>query len=324
MTVRRIMKIPAEFHFGALPRIEAWRVETLGYDHPHDAYAHHESVLASVRVSELCGLPFADASTSLVSRAKRTLVDARRDGMDDYKLLFQLDGKSTIIQGDDIDEIATGDIGLLDVSRPIDLVPRSESGRWIGLHFPRKSLVSQLGFEPQAGLCWRGDALPTRLLFRLLRDAIDDGSAALGPGESDVQLAIYHLVGAMFGASAPDGSGLLSQADKLFQRVRGIVKRHLSDPDVGPVEVAAEAGISVRYLQKLFAARGTTYGYFVRSMRLDHATRLLDGRAGTATKLPLAAVAYACGYRDYAHFARNFRARFGHTPGSFQDRARLQ
>lgn len=318
------MKIPGEIYFSPRQRIEAWRAETLAPDHPHDAYAHYESALASVRFAELFGLPFADVSTALISRAKRTRSDAGRDGMDDYKLLFQVAGETTVIQGDDINEIATGDIGFLDVSRSIDLVPRSESGRWICLHFPRKSLVSHLGFEPRVGICWRGDALPARLLFRLLQDAIGDSSTAPGSAETHVQLAIYHLVGALFGASTPDASGHLSPADKLFQRVRCIVTQHLCDPDVGPVEIAAEAGISVRYLQKLFAARGTTYGYFVKSMRLDHATRLLDSRAESGAKLPLAQVAYACGYRDYAHFARNFRARFGHTPGRFRDNARLQ
>ena len=89
-----------------------------------------------------------------------------------------------------------------------------------------------------------------------------------------------------------------------------------SDPDVSPAEVAAEAGISVRYLQKLFAARAITFGHFIRSLRLDHAAQLLRQQTSIKATLPLTEVAYACGYRDYAHFARNFRARFGCAPGA--------
>jgi AraC-like DNA-binding protein len=318
------MKLPSEVQFNQEARFEAWRADIVQPDRQPDADTlSEETLLAAVRYTEVFGLLAADISTTPLSRAKRTRDDARRDGMNDFKLLFQIDGQSSVVQNDRVSELATGDLGLLDVSRPIDLVPRGNSGRWIALHFPRRTLVSHLGFEPRGGLCWRGDALPTRLLYRLLQDnTTDDGDAASGTAQSHVQLAIYNLVGALFGAS--DSSGHLSQADKLFQRVSGIVRQHLCDPDVGPAEVAAEAGISVRYLQKLFAARGTTYGHFVRSARLDHATRLLDGRAEGAAKLPLTSVAYACGYRDYAHFARNFRARFGHTPGSFRDNAGLQ
>jgi AraC family transcriptional regulator, positive regulator of tynA and feaB len=163
-------------------------------------------------------------------------------------------------------------------------------------------------------LCWRGDALPSRLLGRFLADAGEESTAALGSTEFYLQLAIYNLVGALF-----DSSGLschFSSSDKLFARLCAITKRYFSDPDVSQIAVAAEAGISVRYLQKVFAARGTTFGHFIKSLRLDHAAQLLRQQNSINTGLPLTEVAYACGYRDYAHFARNFRARFGCTPGA--------
>jgi AraC-like DNA-binding protein len=31
---------------------------------------------------------------------------------------------------------------------------------------------------------------------------------------------------------------------------------------------------------------------------------------------PLSEIGYACGFRDYTHFARKFRRRFGHAPGA--------
>jgi len=36
----------------------------------------------------------------------------------------------------------------------------------------------------------------------------------------------------------------------------------------------------------------------------------------TKTGQPLSDIAYACGFRDYTHFARGFRKRFGAAPGS--------
>jgi AraC family transcriptional regulator, positive regulator of tynA and feaB len=49
---------------------------------------------------------------------------------------------------------------------------------------------------------------------------------------------------------------------------------------------------------------------------LDHAARLLHRRASLGTSQPLSEIAYACGFRDYTHFARKFRQRFGHSPGA--------
>jgi AraC family transcriptional activator of tynA and feaB len=128
-----------------------------------------------------------------------------------------------------------------------------------------------------------------------------------------MQLAVYDLLGALFASSDP--RPVSRPADKLFARIRGLVKDGFADPDFGPREVAAVAGISLRYLQKLFTARSTTCSEFIYSLRLDHAARLLHRRASLGTGQPLREIAYTCGFRDYTHFARKFRNRFGHSPG---------
>src|SRR5262249_14021316 len=105
-------------------------------------------------------------------------------------------------------------------------------------------------------------------------------------------------------------------ADKLFGRIRKVVKDGFADPDFGPVEAASQVGISLRYLQKLFTERGSTCSEFIYSLRLEHAARLLQRRSSLGTGQPLSDIAYACGFRDYTHFARKFRHRFGCAPGA--------
>ena len=104
-------------------------------------------------------------------------------------------------------------------------------------------------------------------------------------------------------------------ADKLFKRVCAIIRDRFTNPDFGRYE-AVETGISLRYLQKLFTARNMTCGHSIHSVRLDHAARLIQHRASMRTGQPLNAIAYACGFRDYTHFARGFRRRFGTAPGA--------
>jgi AraC family transcriptional regulator, positive regulator of tynA and feaB len=121
------------------------------------------------------------------------------------------------------------------------------------------------------------------------------------------------------GGSYPLSQWLSSRhADKLFTRIRRIVKEGFADPSFGPNEVAAEMGISLRYLQKIFTQRGSTCSEFIFSVRLDHASRLVHRRASLGTGQPLSEIAYSCGFRDYTHFARKFRHRFGYAPGAFR------
>jgi len=129
-----------------------------------------------------------------------------------------------------------------------------------------------------------------------------------------MQLAIYDLLGALF--AAPDLSTISSHTDKLFKRVCGIIKDRFAEPDFGPCDVAVEARISLRYLQKLFTTRNSTCSHFIHSVRLDHAARLLERRSFLKTSQPISEIAYASGFGDYTNFIRKFRRRFGHTPGS--------
>jgi AraC-like DNA-binding protein len=51
-----------------------------------------------------------------------------------------------------------------------------------------------------------------------------------------------------------------------------------------------------------------------RNTREPSCAHLLERRASLGIGQPLNEIAYACGVRDYIHFARKFRRRFGHVP----------
>jgi AraC-like DNA-binding protein len=151
-------------------------------------------------------------------------------------------------------------------------------------------------------------------LRQLVLEGIGDEESTAAPAGPHMRLALYDLLGALF---APSDPGPVSRhADRLFARIRGVIKDRCADPDFGPAEVAAETGISLRYVQKLLTARGCTCSELIYSMRLDHAAHLLERRRSPGTGQHLSEIAYACGFRDYAHFARRFRHRFGHAPGA--------
>ena len=245
-------------------------------------------------------------------RVERSFRDVRCDGADHYLVVFQVAGQSAMTQIDQTAGLSVGDVALIDTARPVTYLSRFRSTQWLTLRLPRKSVRSHLGMEPLGGVSKRRTRI-SRLLFDLIRDADEESTPA--SADPYMQLAVYDLVGALF--APPDPQPISRAAGKLITRIAGAIKDGFADPDFGPVEVAAEAGISLRYVQRLLTERGTTCGELIYSHRLDHAARLLYRRALFGTGQPLVEIAYACGFRDYAHFARRFHKRFGYSPGAY-------
>ena len=225
--------------------------------------------------------------------------------------MFQVAGHSTIYQNDQCVRLAVGDVALVDWSRPMTCVSDDALVQRLSLHLPRQSLIS----HPQGGACRHGGKPAARLLYQVVHDALKGVGPTRPPVDSYMQLAVYNLLGALFAPLDPPPSS--RHAHKLFLRIRDLIKDRVADPDFGPPEAASEAGISLRYLQKLFTQRGFTCTDFINSLRLQLAARLLDRRVLLDTREPISAIAYACGFRDYTHFARKFRQRFGDAPGTF-------
>jgi AraC family transcriptional regulator, positive regulator of tynA and feaB len=264
-----------------------------------------------MRARNICGFSVFEHSCT-APRVVRTHQDARLDDNDCYCAIFQILGESAVDQNDQVVKLAPGDAVLLDASRPVTFVQEGRP-QLLALRLPRRTLVSHLAFEPKGGLRGRSEGCAGRLLYHLLLDAAEDESSMSASAAAFMRLAVYDLVGALF---VPTTS-ILSRTDKVFRRVCNIINDRYADPEFGPCEAAAEACISLSYLQKLFTARGLTCNRYIYSIRLDKAAHLLNRRAFLDPRRPLGEIAFGCGFTDYNHFVRKFRSRFGCTPGTY-------
>ena len=123
-------------------------------------------------------------------------------------------------------------------------------------------------------------------------------------------------LGATEGPDVANSVRISPHGDRLFQRVCRTVEKNFTDPRIGPADIAADVGISLRYLQKLFTRRGTTCGQYTQFLRLGHAYTLLAGATEVKGGQSISEIAWASGYRDRSYFHRVFRQRFGRSPGS--------
>ncbi|MGI5149446.1 helix-turn-helix transcriptional regulator [Plantactinospora sp. CA-294935] len=173
--------------------------------------------------------------------------------------------------------------------------------------------------------------LPAATLSPLIRDSMVTGeiSAAevrllaahartvhetlpeLGPvGIEAARSTLLELVRAV---AAPTFSATDSTlAPVLVQAARALADRLLTEPGLSSAVLARELGVSVRTLQRAFAAEGQSLTTHIRDRRLHEArAALADGR------LSVSEIAAHWQFADGSHLSRLFKRRYGMSPTEF-------
>lgn len=127
---------------------------------------------------------------------------------------------------------------------------------------------------------------------------------------------IGHLVALALGVKEPVA---VRPGTRLAQQIMRRIEGDFADPELSPEGVAADLRISKRYLQTLLANSGTSFVRELNAVRLDKASNMLTDPASRL--LPVAEVAYRCGFLDPGYFARQFRKRFNATPRAWREMA---
>jgi len=111
-----------------------------------------------------------------------------------------------------------------------------------------------------------------------------------------------------------DRSSLTLPSARLLRRIRAKLNELAYEPGLNPVSLARSSGISVRYLHKLFAAAGSSFGHELMERRLMMARAMLADHM--FDQLTIAEIAYRSGFAEQGHFSKRFRLRFGCSPSS--------
>ncbi|WP_294596521.1 helix-turn-helix domain-containing protein [uncultured Rikenella sp.] len=100
-------------------------------------------------------------------------------------------------------------------------------------------------------------------------------------------------------------------SDPAMQSALATIHTRFADP-LAISDVAAEAGVSSRYLRKLFDRNlNLSPLEYLTRVRVDRAVELLRN-----TEMSVKEVAFACGFRSPQYFARVFRQQTGRAPKS--------
>ena len=120
---------------------------------------------------------------------------------------------------------------------------------------------------------------------------------------------VYNAVRASTAAQRVSLQSRNGMRNRHLARAIEIMRNRIDDP-LPLTEIARELGISTRQVERLFGAylRTSPKKYFTE-MRLERARLLL-----LQTEAAIADVALACGFVNFAHFSRSYRAAYGVSP----------
>lgn len=180
-------------------------------------------------------------------------------------------------------------------------VPLAVMKRRLGAVERMPSMVADAG---------HGTAALLHDMLRLIPSRLATSGGAERAGVADTLVDLLAL--AIENDTRAVHSGLSTVRRAHLARIERHVRRHLTDPALCPDTIAAACGISVRYLNALFAqAHSHSIGQWIRALRLEAAAaQLADPRRAET----IAETAFHWGFHDPAQFSRHFRRRFGHSP----------
>jgi AraC-like DNA-binding protein len=242
----------------------------------------------------------------------RTAHDLARGGRSVVFVNLPLHGRAVVAQHGRTHAGRAGDLMLIDATEPyrIDL---PDGGRLLSLALPMDALRRVLRDLPARCAAPVQDSPATRLLQAQLR-VLADAASPLPPQQAGmIADVLLQLVAAA--CTPEDAVACCPAAGSLIRRLRGLIDRHVDDPDYDPARAAADTCVSVRSVHAAFAHEGSSFSAAQMERRLQCARRRLS-MAPPGVKV--AEIARACGFRSASHFGRRFRHRFGCTPEQYR------
>jgi AraC family transcriptional activator of tynA and feaB len=302
--------------------------------HPRDRFDFWHSVACKSYVEHECraGQPssfeghvdiaqLAHTSLSTYSNAPariwRTPRQVARARSDDLFLCLQLSGTCSISQDGRDAALQPGDFCLADTAGTYTFNYPANSSQLV-LKIERAQLEARVpNFRSLMAVAIRGRDATGGLVsgfIRMLpsyRNGIT-GLAALRVADQTVDLAALALAE----VAGTTGLTLSSASAAALLRLRRAVEANLSQRMLRCGDIAAAAGMSVRYANHLLLQEGTSLERLIQHRRLEKCKDALrdPGQMGRS----ISEIAFAWGFSDASHFTRSFKSAYGVSPRDYR------
>lgn len=284
---------------------------------PWEATEASASFHGRIHLGGLAGLQVSavTAAGHSVSRTPRLIADLDREF---YQINVQVSGMCRVVKDGRVDILAPGDLAILDSSEVYRLDFDGDH-RVLCFTLPRR--LVPFGHDQAAELTAtrvNGAEGTAALLVPFLRRLA--GQVFADEVETADRLArnVVDLTETLLLERAGELTTSRSEAPRRLLRMRicDDIRRRLASDQLSPAELAARHHISVRYLHRLFEDGGVPVSQWIRDLRLRRCRQDLADPA--LDWLPVAAIGARWGLSAPAQFSRQFKAKFGMTPGQFR------
>ena len=245
-------------------------------------------------------------SAPMVHWSRRT-EDLRRDEQEVYIISLLRRGMSELSQFGRRVVQHSGDIVIYDATAPFEYSLHSDA---------RLVKIPKAYFDTRVkrardfvGILFPANFPLMSSLSTLIEEAIklDVGQSANALIGSRLSSSMVEIIVAMCDLLRDSTGGL---SESRLQRVMGYVQVNLDREDLTPSRMAEVAGMSLRSLNREFAALGTTPMRWVWTQRLSASHQALsERRVKSVTE-----AAMQCGFNELGHFSRSFKNTYGVTP----------
>jgi AraC-like DNA-binding protein len=233
-------------------------------------------------------------------------------------LKIVLRGRMQAAQEHRSDILSPGDMTMYDTSQPA-IFRADEPMEAIVVRLP-KAVLGTHAAKMAALTALRipgGSGLPRLAAQFFCGVAAGRADGSIAPGDWNVAERMIDLVRGLYAdrmdSERPDR---LRSRFGLLLHAQAYIDANLSDPRLGPEQIARACSISTRYLHRLFEIEGQTVCDWIRSERLDRARHdLLDPAFADHT---IVAIASRWGLPNQPHFSRLFRAAYGRPPREYR------
>lgn len=246
---------------------------------------------------------------------RRSAADIASSSSSCFYLNLKLAGRCRIEQAGREISLSAGQVGLFDSDRQFtlrhDRGPRLQvASFWVPAEALRERLPA--GFDVAAARV-SDDPVIGHLIAETARTLnADVGRMTEEDGVRLFRVLIELVAVSLSRQGQPGDAESKGFADAAALVLRRTIHARLREPGLTVGDIAADIGVSERYVHKLLARSGSGFTEYVIGCRLDGAAR--DLRDPAVADRAIGNVAFDWGFSDLSHFTRRFKQRFGCRP----------